>query len=206
MEIAVSIATPKTVDRILDHWGVSIKVCFHQHGSILARVRHLQYICSFLNTYISIVCNLGTLILNTLFGRDEYNTIGSSYTIDCCSRSILQNCHILNIIIVDEVDVIIEHTINNIERRTVSERTDSTDTHCRTSTRRTTIYDVHTCNLTLQGRHRRRRRCRLDIISLDNGDRRSQILGLSRTVTDDYHIIEVLEIIVQNYFQVISNL
>ncbi len=44
----------------------------------------------------------------------------STYTIDSCSRSIFQYRNFLNIRIVQEVNVIVEHTVYNIKRRSVT--------------------------------------------------------------------------------------
>ena len=135
VEIGVCIATAIIVDTFLEMRNISIVVTFKHHGSILLRVTKFQHVRGFLETNVSIVGNLCLLVLCTLFGSDEYHTIGCTHTIDGCSRSILKNGEVLNVVVVKEGNVVVEHTIYYIERRRVLERTSTTNANGRCATR-----------------------------------------------------------------------
>ena len=46
------------------------------------RVTHLQQVGGFLNTYITVIGNLGILVAASFLGGDDYNTVGGAYTVD----------------------------------------------------------------------------------------------------------------------------
>ena len=153
MEIAVSIAATKAVDGCFHSRRVSIVVSFHQHGGILLRVGHFQHIGSLLESDVTVVGNLGLLTLGTLLCRDDNYTICCTHTIDSSCRSILKDRHFLNVFVVKEVDVVVEHSVYYIKWRTVSKRACSANTYGRTGSRSTAAYNVHTSHLTLKGCH-----------------------------------------------------
>ena len=116
VEIGVCIATAIIVDTFLEMRNISIVVAFKHHGSILLSVTQFQYVGGFLETNVSIVGNLCLLVLRALFGSDEYHTIGCTHTIDGSSRSVLKNGEVLNVVVVEEGDVIVEHSVNYRKR------------------------------------------------------------------------------------------
>ena len=153
VEVGIGVTTAVTVNRSLHIGYIGIVVCFKKHLSVLLRICHLENVGSRLHTYISIIGNLGILVTFSFLSSDDYNTIGSTHTIDGSSRSVFEHRHLLNVAVVKEVDVVIEHAVNNIERRAVGERTVTADRHARTCTRSTTVNHVHTGNFTLDSRH-----------------------------------------------------
>ena len=70
------------------------------------------------------------LALLTLLGSDDDDTIGSTATIDRSRCSILEYLNALDIITIELVHTSLGwHTINNIKRIIVVQRTDTTNTY-----------------------------------------------------------------------------
>src|SRR5699024_1784514 len=159
-------------------------------GGILVRVTHLQQVGGFLNTYITVIGNLGILVAASFLGGDDYNTVGGAYTVDGRCGCVFQDGHVLNVGIVQEVDVVVEHSVHYIERRSVTEGTHTTDGHFRTFARRSRIDDVNTRYLSLQCCHRGGGRNIDKFFLFDNVNRGRQVFRLGRTVTDNNNFFQ----------------
>ena len=82
------------------------------------------------NAKISLIVHLQGLIFLTALRRDDYHTVGSTGTVDSTCRSIFQNLNGFNVVRREVTDGRTHrHTVNDIERSSTSERTDTTDTY-----------------------------------------------------------------------------
>ena len=82
------------------------------------------------NAKISLIVHLQGLIFLTALRRDDYHTVGSTGTVDSTCRSIFQNLNGFNVVRRKVTDGRTHrHTVNDIERSSTSERTDTTDTY-----------------------------------------------------------------------------
>ena len=121
MEVGVIITTAVFVDGLCEVGLIGVEVTFEKHSCIFVCITEFEDIGCFLDTYITVISDLCFLVTRTFFGGDENYTVCSAYTIDSGSRSIFQDRHFLNIRVVQEVDVVVEHTIYNEQRLTVGE-------------------------------------------------------------------------------------
>ena len=197
VEIAAGIAAAIAVDGVLHVGLIGIVVGLEQHGGIFARAGHLQHVGGLLDTHISIIGDLGRLILAAVLGGDNHHTVGGAHTVDGGCRSIFEHRHVGNVVGIEEVDVVVEHTVHHIERIAAGERAGTTDGHLRTLAGHTAINHVHTGHLSLHGSHGRRRRRGEQVLALDHRDRSGQVLGLSRAITNHDHLVEVLHVVHQ---------
>ena len=134
----------------------------------------------------------------TLLRGHENNTITCLSTIDSCTGSILQNFDTLNHGWVQIRDIIYLHTIHDeqwAEVATIGRIT--TYTNLSTSTRSTAVDDLHTCHLALQSCSSIGSGKVLDFVTLHGCHGTSQVALLLHTITDDYHVIQCLHILVQ---------
>ena len=155
VEIVARIAASIAVNRGFHRRYIGIVIGLHQHCGIFARVGHLQHVGGLLDTDVAVVGNLGRLVLVTVFGSNQHNTIGGANTIDGSCRRILQYRHVGDVVGVQEVDVVIEHAVNNIQRAAAGERTVTADVYLGTLTGSTAVDHVHTSHLALHGSHGR---------------------------------------------------
>ena len=114
VEVGICIAAAVTVNALFKVIIVGIVVGFHQHLCILARVCHLQYVGSLLHSHVSVVCNLCFLVALSFLSGDNYHAVGSTNTVYCRSRCVLKHAHVFNIFAVKEVDIVVEHAVNDI--------------------------------------------------------------------------------------------
>ena len=130
------------------------------------------------------------MVLGSFLGGDNHHAVGGTHTIDSCRRSVFEHAHILDIARVEEIDVIVEHTIHHIQRIGIAEGAITTDTHGRSGTRCATAHHVHTRHLTLHGCHWRSGWHIGDVLGTHHGNGRSQVFRLGRTITDSHHLVE----------------
>ena len=156
------------------------------------RVTHLQQVGGFLNTYITVIGNLGILVAASFLGGDDYNTVGGAYTVDGRCGCVFQDGHVLNVGIVQEVDVVVEHSVHYIERRSVTERTHTADGHFRTVARCSRIDDVDTRYLSLQCCHRGGGGNIDEFFFFNDINRGCQVFCLGRAVTDNHDFFQQL--------------
>ena len=183
VEVGICIATAEAIYTCFKVRIVSTIVGFHQHLSVLAWVCHLQYVGSLLYSYISIVRNLSLLVALSLLGGDNNHTICCAHTVDSGCRSVFKHAHILYIFAVKEVDIVIEHAINDVQRIWVWERACTTNTHCWACTGHTAVHYIHTRYFALHSCHWRWRRCTQQLFALHNNDRAGKVFHFGRTIT-----------------------
>ena len=110
---------------------------FVHHHSILGGVKHIAVLPWVLPAVREVVVHVYSALFAAL-GGDEDNTVGSTCTIDGARGSILQYLNALDVAGVQIVDTALDgHTINDVERVTVVDSTDTTDTNLRGCTRLT---------------------------------------------------------------------
>ena len=129
-----TISTTKLSDRLIDR--ICITNFFH-HSGILLRISHLHQVRSFLQTKVTIINNLRFSVCQPFFSCYNDNSIRSTYSINSSRRSVFEHAHVFNITVIQEVDIIEEHTIYNIQRAgfRIIIVSDTTDTHFRRTTR-----------------------------------------------------------------------
>ena len=138
------------------------------------------------------------LTLSTFLGGDDDNTIGSTATIDTCGCRILEHLDGLDVVRVQLVHTRLgRHTVDDIQRVVVVERTHTTYSH-RGSTRGSTVgCDVHARHLALQGFHRVVLLLFLQVFGTDstNGTRqvRLALSGITRHNHFFQHLVVLLE-------------
>ena len=119
---------------------------------VILNAKQVELLAKTLETYITIIRNLSLAGLTALCSNKDY-TIGTSSTINSCSRSILHHVDGLNI-----VDIHISQTIFHLETihdvewlGTLGDRRTTTYSNVDIGTWRTTLgNDVHTGSLTCQ--------------------------------------------------------
>ena len=106
------------------------------------------------NAEVALIVHLQGLVFLTALGRDDNHTVGSTRTVDSTCRSVLQHLNGLDVVRREVTDSCTHgHTVNDIERSSTSERTDTTDTYRWVGTRLTVRGNLYTSHLTFQ--HRR---------------------------------------------------
>ena len=178
----------------LQHWQIIGNFALAQHLCILARIAHLEHVGGLLYAYVAVVRHLGAFVVLAFLRGDDYHTVGSTYTVDGAGAGILHDAHLLDVAVVKEVDVVVEHSIHHVEWGSVAERTQTTDGHRRSAARHTAVHDVHTGNLALQGCHGRRGRHADDVRCLHRLDGCGQVLRLGSAVTDHHGLLKVLHV------------
>ena len=102
---------------------------FVHHHSILGGVEHIAVLPWVLPAVREVVVDVYSTLLAAL-GGDEDDTVGSTCTVDGARGSILQYLNALDVAGVQIVDAALDgHTINDVERVTIIDSTDTTDTN-----------------------------------------------------------------------------
>ena len=83
--------------------------------SIIIRSEQIHSLCNLLYAIVSVVANVYLTTLTALSGNEDY-TISTTATIDCCRRSILQDCDVFDVGSRDVTNTIYRETIYNIKR------------------------------------------------------------------------------------------
>ena len=178
----------------LKHGQIVGYLALAQHLCILARIAHLKHVGGLLHAHVAVVRHLGTFVVLAFLRSDDHHTVGSTHTVDGAGTGILHDAHLLDVTVVEEVDVVVEHSIHHVEWGSVAERTQTTDGHRRSAARHTAVHDVHTGNLALQGCHGRRGRHADDVRCLHGLDGCGQVLRLGCAVTDHHGLLKVLHV------------
>lgn len=166
------LAAPQ-IDGLLEDFRVA---ALNHHGGILGRRGHLQFIGHGLHADIAIIGDFGLLVEGALLGRNDDYTIGGPYAVDGCSRGVFQNGNVLHVRVAQKVDVVIEHSVNHIERSFAGERPDAADADIRTRAGLSEIGNLNTGHLSLQGLQRIRSGVLDDFRALDRSNRSCQVL------------------------------
>ena len=147
------------------------------------------------------------LALLTLLGSDDDDTIGSTATIDRSRCSILEHLNALDVITIEFVHTRLGwHTINNIKRIIVVQRTDTTNTYGGSSRRRTVSCNIHTRNAALKSLDRVVLVLLGYLINADYRDGTCQVgLALSGITSNNY-LVEQLGIFFENDAQTLGSL
>ena len=135
--------------------GIGVKTIVHitlpHHLSELLGIEHLHLVGIGLNGQASIKVDSHLALLASLGGNDDY-TIGSTASVDTGRCGILQHLDALDVVTVQFVHTgLCGHTVDDVERVVVVQRTDTTNSDCRTTRGRTVGRDVHARHTTLHG-------------------------------------------------------
>ena len=132
----------------------------------------------------------------TLLGGNEDDTVRTTCTVDGRCRSVLEDFHRLDIVVVQEVDVARNrHTIDHVERVGTIDGGDTTHEDLWSCTRRTGAGHLHTIDLALEGVHGVAGSALHDFIALDGRDGRGKVALLHNAVTYYHHVVENLLIL-----------
>ena len=135
--------------------GIGVKTIVHitlpHHLSELLGIEHLHLVGIGLNGQAGIKVDSHLALLASLGGNDDY-TIGSTASVDTGRCGILQHLDALDVVTVQFVHTgLCGHTVDDVERVVVVQRTDTTNSDCRTTRGRTVGRDVHARHTTLHG-------------------------------------------------------
>ena len=124
------------------------------------------------------------------FGRDDDDAVGAAHAEDSQRRGVFQNLERFDVIRIEVVDVVGEHSVHHIERCEAVDRVRTADTDFGILSGPTRIGDLHTGHAALQRGQRVRRRTVGDRRGVDVDDRTRQIAFLGRTVTDHHGLLD----------------
>ena len=158
---------------------------------ILGRIEEVGFLAQALVGSLERVADLcmPTIVGTTLRGNED-NTITSLGAIDSSGSGIFQDLHRLDERGIEVLNVVDLQTVNDQQWGVVTIGTITTHTDFCTSTRRTTVDDLHTCNLTLQCSTGIRGSEILNVVTVDRSNSTGQVALLLNAITDDYHIVE----------------
>ena len=137
-----------------------------------------------------------------LFRGHEHDTVGGTCTVDGGGSSILENVDGLDVVGVENVDVTTGHTVDDIQRFGVTDRTDTADVDLVAAARLAGVLgDGNARALALQGAEGGRRVEPGQLIALHLHRRTGDEFFLLYTVTDDDGFAEHVEIRIQHDVQ-----
>ena len=180
------------VHPIVIHQGLGIGLCIHLLG---------QSGC-FRETNRCIEGDT-TLSRHPTLGRNDYDPIRTTRTVNSGRRSILQNLHALNVFRIDAFQTgFTYHTVYHIKRFiTLVNGIGTTDTNLDRATRNTVAHDIYPGYTSLQGiAHLGNRLC-LESLAIHHRYRTRHIRLAYRTIPDDYHFVQRLCIFFQYNIQ-----
>ena len=171
-----------------------IDICLPHDLTELFGVEHLHLIHIHLRGDRSIQGDI-EFALRTFLRSDDDDTISSTRSVNRSGCCIFENLDRLDIIGVELVHTGFgRHTIDDIKRVVVIERTHTTDTNDSSSGRVTVRSDVHTRHFTLQRLHRVVLLLFLQVRSADCCHCTSKIRFALGRITGDYYFIEDLAV------------
>ena len=160
-------------------------------GNILRCVEEVGFLAKTLVDCFQRVADMGrTTTVGTIARGNQHHTITGLSTIDSSGSGILQHLHRLDQRGIEILDVVDLQTVNDQQRSIVTIGTVATHTDLGTSTRRTTVDDLHTSDLALQGCTCVARGEILDSVATHGGHSTGQVALLLHTITDDDDIVE----------------
>ena len=160
-------------------------------GNILRCVEEVGFLAKTLVDCFQRVADMSlAATVGAVSSSDQHHAVTSLGTIDSSRSGILQHLHRLDERRIEVLDVVDLQTINDEQRSVVTIGTVATHTDLGTSTRRTTVDDLHTCDLALQGSTGIGRGEVLDGVAAHRSHGTGQVALFLHTITDDHHIIE----------------
>ena len=148
----------KPVDTILtlgvSAWNRRVRVLTSDTEilAVLIGIHHvIDVLRNTIDTEVTLVVELERLVFLTILGCDDNDTVGSTRTVDCTCRCILQYLDSLNVVWREVADRSTHwHTIDNVERGSRTETADTTNTNRRIGTWLTVRSNLNTGNLTFE--------------------------------------------------------
>ena len=160
-------------------------------GDILGCVEEVGFLAKTLVDCFQRVADMSlAATVGAVSSSDQHHAVTSLGTIDSSRSGILQHLHRLDERRIEVLDVVDLQTINDEQRSVVTIGTVATHTNLGTGSRRTTVDDLHTSDLALQGCTCVARGEILDSVATHGGHSTGQVALLLHTITDDDDIVE----------------
>ena len=184
---------------IVEHGGIAgIELAFVHHHGILGRVQNGRLAPGILHTVGEVVGNLG-LTLGSFLGGNKHNAMGTTGAVNGRGGCILEDLDTLDVIRIQVVDATGSQAIDNIERCTSIDGTDTTDTDLCTGIRSTGALDNgNTGGHTLQDIVHAGLSGGLEVLGGDAGNGSGYHRFLLHTITDDDGLFQHLGIVLED--------
>ena len=172
--------------------GARVGTSLSQIGAVLIGVHHVIYTArNLVHTEVTLVVHLQRLVLLTVLRGDDHHTVSGTRTVDGTCRCVLQHLDRFDIVRREVADRRTHgHTVDHIQRSAAAERSHTTDTHRRVSTRLTVGGNLHTSHLTFEHRRDVRVRGALQFVGIHDRHRTCQVGLLLSTVTHHDYLIQ----------------
>ena len=201
MRSAVLVVAPVVIvtETVIIRINTVVNACLPVGASPLLCIKSLHSVVVERGSDAGIEVNLDFSFLTFLCSDDD-DTVSSAATIDRSRCSVLQHLNRLDIVTVKVVQTCLcRHTIDDVERVVVVQRSDTTDTNSSLTRKITFICDVHTRNTSLEGFHRVVFVLLSKFVNANNRYRTSKV-GLALCGITCYHnFVKQLGVALQDY-------